>query len=392
MQALFKDCILVLDTMAATTCQAINLSDESRCQDDAEAANNTFCRFHARQAYGLYKGYKRRGKALEALEATCPAFLSSSTSNIRNEAFKAVDDEQTLNELHKYLFQKYALLDRIIRARKLHHSRFYPLNLDYGHKAYLDKLVNDRTITLRALERLERRTAEFLHARQDWFKWVRERQDEEEAAREKESEMVKKEARLFARHWKDVQARLARKKQEEDVKRQEVYLDKAYKERLAQMSEDDADDSWDPIEDAVEDERENFVDLMKRLLWLGTASSSTEGQNIMPIRSVAATSAPAGKENVDPNKSTTKNARKRAKGKQKALEAPKEESRDDDKVRVEVNESREEMRKRLLEGVRYRPSEGVKGEMIGGTIDAPLKTIGRIAPMPAKEVDKILDE
>lgn len=206
--------------------------------------------------------------------------------------------------------------------------------------------------------------------------------------------MVKKESRLFARHWKEVQARLARKKRNEDVKRQEAFLDEAHKERLAQMSEEEGDEGWDPIEDAVEDERDSFVDLMKRLLWLSDASSPVvvEESTPAPSRDVQATPPPSGKENLEPNKGKTKNARKRAKAKAKTLEAPKDDALDDNTVKVEVNESIEDMRRRLIKGVRYAPSEGVKGDVIGGTIENHAMTIGRIPPIPAGEVDSILEE
>lgn len=90
------------------------------------------------------------------------------------------------------------------------HSRFFSLSLDYGHKAYLDKLAKDKFTTLRTLERLERRTAEVLHEKARWFKWVRERQDQEDASRDNESKQIKREAQLFKRHWREIQLRMAR--------------------------------------------------------------------------------------------------------------------------------------------------------------------------------------
>ena len=384
----------------APICTALNLSDESKCQDEATSTDGLFCRFHSKECYGLYRGYKIRNARLDALDASPPVYLASSKAALRNETFADVDDETVLNELHTHLFKKHALLDRVIRARKLHHSHFYSLNLDYGHKAYLDKLTNDKFVVLRALERLERRIAEVLYAQQKWFKWVRDCQDEEETAREKESEMIKKEAKLFKRRWKEVEARMKDKRRQEDEKRQQVFLDEAYQERTKQMSDEEQEESWDPIEDAVEDERQSFVELMRHLLWL---RERPEVVNEEVATSQKATKAPQtdtglkpaanGKENVEPNKSLSKNARKRAKAKAKATELPKENAVEEDgAVKVEVNETREEMTNRLSEGVKYRVGEGIRGSIMAGTIENPMETTGKVPGMPKDEVTKVLDE
>ena len=185
---------------------------------------------------GLYLDYKRRNRALDALSP--PRYLAESKTPLRNQKFKDLDNLDVLQELHHFLFVKHNLLDRVVRARQLHHSRFYSLNLDYGHKAYIDKLTNERFVVLQSLERVDRRIAEVLYEQSNWFKWVRERQDNEEAAREKESQKIKKEAKMFRRHWKEVQARLREKRKAEDQRRQDTYLDQVYRERIAQMSEE----------------------------------------------------------------------------------------------------------------------------------------------------------
>jgi hypothetical protein len=394
----------------ASTCTALNLSDSSKCSELAHSSDGLFCRFHEKQCHGLYKGYKIRNAQLDGLDKDPPLYLLNSESSLRNETFANVTDEDTLNVLHKHLFKKQVLLDRVIRARKLHHSRFYSLNLDYGHKAYLDKLTNDKFSVLRALERLERQTAEVLYAERKWFKWVRQQQDEEDAARVKESEIVKKEAKLFRRHWKEVGARMDQKRRVEELKKQETDLEAAYREAQAQKDEEtDDEEGWDPIEDAVEDERGSFVDMMRHLLWLPPSSAHNQGCNqqteydVQPGPSTeknmsAASARDPGKENIDPNAGKSKNARKRAKAKAKALDLSKPDmagSKDVenmDEVRVEVNESREAMRKRLQEGVKYNAGEGVRGEMMAGTIETPLATLGRIPGIPGEEVEKILEE
>lgn len=351
---------------------------------------------------GMYLGYKKRNSQLDALNAALPDYLVKSGTSIRNETFAAVKDEKTLNELYHYLFKKHNLLDRVIRARKLHHAHFYSQTLDYGHKQYLDRLVNDKSGVSHALEKLQRRTAEVLYEQQKWFKWVRERQDEEEETRENESKRVKKEALLFKRHMKTVNARLEKKRRLEEKKNQEEYLDQAYEERLRQASEGEAEIEFDPIEDTIEDEREDYVDLMRRLMWLTAASerldvtaNSNETKTLsLPDRSRNAES--ADKENINPKSSTpakykntgSRNAKKKAKAKVKAQARQEEESA----PKTEVNETREEMRDRLLKGEVFNMDEGMDGPMLAGTVDRPSETIGKIPGMSAEEVEKILEE
>lgn len=68
--------------------------------------------------------------------------------------------EAECKELHDWLWTKYQLLERVIRARKLHHSRFFSQNMDYGHVKFLDQLKNQKIHVTYALEKLERRTTE----------------------------------------------------------------------------------------------------------------------------------------------------------------------------------------------------------------------------------------
>lgn len=48
------------------------------------------------------------------------------------------------------------------------------MNMDYGHQHYLDNLQNQKHITARALEKLEKRTGQVLFMQQEWFQWARE--------------------------------------------------------------------------------------------------------------------------------------------------------------------------------------------------------------------------
>lgn len=105
-------------------CTVLNLSDESRCPDEATNSNSLFCRLRAKQVIGLYLGYKRRNAKLNAMSAAPPKYLVEHESiPLRNQKFRDTEDLEVLNELHRYLFEKHNLFGRVVRARQLHHSR-----------------------------------------------------------------------------------------------------------------------------------------------------------------------------------------------------------------------------------------------------------------------------
>ncbi|KAF1983275.1 hypothetical protein K402DRAFT_338776 [Aulographum hederae CBS 113979] len=387
----------------APQCTALSIADERKCTQAATSSNGLFCAFHNKQCYGLYKGYKTRNARLDALVATPPKYIAESKIPLLNQTFADVETEPVLRELHDHLFSRYALLDRVIRARKLHHSRFYSLKLDYGHQVYLDKLQSHRTAVLKALERLERRTAEVLFKRQKWFKWVRQCQDDEEAQREGEKKKVKLEAAMFRRHWKDVQSRLKALRAKEEKRRQDEFLDQAYNERKMQETEagdDDEDDSWDPIEDVLKDERGSYIDLIKYFLWIET---SVPPQNTAKKRTSASTSGtPSGlsgvdstttelqKLNVDEPATAKKKKRKPRNAKaitEKGESAQKEPERHPEKESVE---SRSEMASRLRAGEQLDHNV-IKGVLVTGKYGKP-KLSHRTAPLSEGEIESLLDD
>ncbi|KAI9694857.1 MAG: hypothetical protein M1822_000473 [Bathelium mastoideum] len=394
-------------------CQALNLSDEKRCTAEATSSNGLFCHFHSRQCHGLYRGYKNRNAKLDTLTAAPPPYLANTKKALVNNNFTDIDDETTIAELHGHLFRKYALLDRVIRARKLHHSRFFALSMDYGHQAYLDKLQSERTVTLCALENLERRTVEILYKQQKWLRWVEDCQDEEEKLRDSEKKKIKKEAALFRRHWKEVERRMQEKRRVENEKMQEEFLNKAFAERISEMSDEDASE-WDPIEDTIEDERANFADMIKRLLWLpiSTTGSAQEQEGVCAETPEKASAANQGERssgdhasNSSPSLSgdktvtTPKSAKKQAKkARAKAVKTSEaaiknETNHGNDEVTSPMNESEEETRNRLLQGQKYDPLAGLKGTggwQVSGTIENPTEWMGKTATLPAEEVEKLM--
>ena len=132
----------------------------------------------------LYLGYKGRNAVLDIQEL--PVYLAGKKASIVVQDFNDVDSEATLRELHDYLFRRYNLLDRVIRARKLHHSHFFAVDNDYGHEKYLDRLQNERYNMVKALEKLGKRAAEVMYEQKQWFGWIKQCQEKE--AEEAESE------------------------------------------------------------------------------------------------------------------------------------------------------------------------------------------------------------
>jgi hypothetical protein len=415
-------------------CQALNLSDAQRCVAEATAHDGLFCRFHARQCFGLYMGYKRRNAELDALAGHEPSCLRGSKTPLARQTFDGVTSEDHIHEVHEYLFGQYVLLGKVIAARKLHHKHFFSLEMDYGHKAYLDKLISTRQSVLKALENLERRTAQLMYEKEKWYSWVRQVQDDEDQNREKEQKKVKLEAALFRRHWREMEIRLAAAREKEEKKRQEAYLDEVWKERMA--AEPDADSvAWDPIEDVFEEGRGRYLDLIRQFLWIeapaaevdaaepakgaappaGVASTSEQ-----PERVTAATEGTAAEtDGEQPGSGQPKKPKKRggkkkkkknevlppsdaASGTTRVEEPPKlvavpqgmqnsenqtqMQEQEPGKVKIE---SKDEIRTRLRAGVEKDYSH-VNGPMLVGTAQTPPELFYRTAPVKDEDISDLV--
>jgi hypothetical protein len=264
----------------------------------------------------------------------------------------------------------------VIRARKIHHSHFFSLVLDYGHQKYLDNLQSQKFTLLRALERLERRTADVLYAQKKWFNWVRTRQDEEDSQREKESKRIKQEAALFKRQCKQMELRMSQLRKQEELRRQEEYLEEAYKSRQAQTDSDEAD--WDPIEEVVENERGNYLALIKFFLWQDDTSqdtglvSSPTATTETPVKSSGPTN--GQKVSSQAKSLSTTNGRPNGKNKKKAKDPTPQ------PAETPPVETKSEMRHRLLHGSQYvrECGEGV--------------LCAAVAALPDEEVDRLIEE
>ncbi|CAG8959200.1 hypothetical protein HYFRA_00012557 [Hymenoscyphus fraxineus] len=304
-------------TESLTQCRALNVSDEKQCGEKATSVNGHFCSFHSKQCQALYRGYKTRNARLEKLDANPPPYLAETKIPLVNQTFADVETKEVCQELHDHLFLKFQLLDRVIRARKLHHSRFFSMDMDYGHERYLSSLQVQKATVTKALERLERRTAEVLYASELWFKWIRECQNSEEENREKEQKKVKQEAALWKRHWKATQERMRVFREKEDKLRQDNFLEAVYKERLAEKEDagEDSGEDWDPIEEVLEDSRGNFIDLIKHFLWIESPIDVNEKNKAADNEETSTSS-----EVQAPSPAKTATPKKKTAGKSKAVE------------------------------------------------------------------------
>jgi hypothetical protein len=298
-----------------------------------------------------------------------------------------IDDEATLKALHDYTFKTYQLLDRVIRARKLHHSHFFAIDNDYGHQKYLDKLLNDKQNMAKALEKLGKRAATVMYEQKQWFDWVKDTQAKEEKEGETESKKVKLESLLFQRHQKELKRQQREMQAKEAQRQQEQYLDETYKLRLSDMSEEEQDD-WDPIKDVYGYERDNYVELIKYFLMLKDNESNGENEDASAEAESPQVDGASG--SVAPAKALSKSAKKRAKkanAETKKLADPKSQTEEGRGANVIEMETRGQMRERLRKPVKFERATGWYVQGIGPNgYDAQTPVI------PDDEIEQLLDE
>lgn len=376
--------MLQLDIMAESQCEAKNISDEQRCREAATASNGIFCKFHAQQAYGLYMGYKRRNVELDHLAANPPSLLSRTST----QDFADITDESSLRELQQHLFKRYILLDRVIRARKLHESRFYSMSYDYGHQAYIDKLNGQKFTVLRTLWRIAQRAMDLAHHKENWYKWIQQCQLDEEQARGKESAKVKAENALFKRNQKEMERLRQIRRANEEQECQNVFLEAAYQQRMAELEEEASE--WDPIEDVIADDRGNYVNLIRHFLWaehppeefsVHFSSAQSKAHPAEKPLDKKGDEAPTEK---DGNAATKKKKKSKAK---KTSTAMSDASEKPDKNNIETQAA---MQERLTRSQEYRPPPG--SFVMAGTIQRPAEVLKTGAPIAESELDELMRE
>lgn len=313
-----------------------------------------------------------------------PTYLAIKKSSVAVQDFTDVEDEATLRSVHDYVFRRYNLLDRVIRARRLHHSHFFAIDNDYGHEKYLDRLQNERRIMVKALEKLGKRAASLMHQQKQWYGWVKKAQDEEEKNGESESNKVKLESLLFKRHQKELARHQREMRAREDKKRQDEYLNQVYEQRLSDMSEEEQDD-WDPVQDVHGYEKDNYIDLIKFFLMIedGAQSSEEASQSASTEHDDTPVSATAGK-------ALSKSAKKRARkvnAEVKKMADPTLQTAEGRGSNVIEMETTQQMRDRLRQPVKFERSSGV---YLAG--NGPLGIDATTHVLPEDEVEQLLKE
>jgi hypothetical protein len=298
--------------------------------------------------------------------------------------FGDVKDEATLREIHDYVFERYNLLDRVIRARKLHHSHFFAIDNDYGHERYLDRLQNERHVMAKALEKLGKRAAALMHQQKQWYDWVKKAQEEEEKHAETESKKVKLESLLFRRHQKEIARHQRVMKSKEDKKRQEKYLDEVYTQRLSEMSEEEQDD-WDPIQDVYGYEKDNYIELIKFFLMLEQKERYGE-ESGFPDLAEATEGAPSSAGGKALSKSAKKRAKK-ANAEVRKMADPALQTAGGRGSNVIEMETKQQMRERLRNPVKF---ERARGWYTTG--NGPLGIDAKTPVLLDDEIGQLLDE
>lgn len=107
--------MVVVHEAVEPQCRALNLSDARRCVGEATAHDGLFCRFHARQCFGLYRGYKRRNAELDALAQQEPAFLRSSGTPLANQTSYGISCGWSVQLQQRWTEPSLALLPPLLR-------------------------------------------------------------------------------------------------------------------------------------------------------------------------------------------------------------------------------------------------------------------------------------
>lgn len=359
-----------------------DLSGQTACDREATSLDGRLCAFHSRQCQALYRGYKKRNAELDLL--ALPPYLESSKGSIAVQDFTDLKKEAALREVHDYLFRRYNLLDRVIRARRLHHSHFFAIDNDYGHEKYLDQLQNQRYIMAKALERLGKQAAAVMYEQKQWFDWVKQCQEKEEKEGENESKKIKLESLLFRRHQKEIDRHQREIRSKENKKLQEQYLEEVYNQRLSEMS-DIEQDEWDPIQDVYGYERDNYVDLIKFFLML------EEHENVDVDAAAAKTVQSDGTSSINPpGKVLSKSAKKRARkanAEVKKMSDPMSQTIDGRGANIIEMETKAEMRDRLRRPVEF---ERPRGWYVDGSGPSGLHASTPV--LPDDEIEQLLGE
>jgi len=153
------------------------------------------------------------------------------------------------------------------------------------------------------------------------------------------------------------------------------------------MSTDD-ELNWDPIEDVVENDRNNYLDLIKRLLWIADIPSEISStEETTKSQEMESQDGPAAS-----SEEASKKKKKKVKSKAVALVTNTEDDSGSSKgklppgARCSINETSQQMRERLRRGMGYIPA-GIT--LARGVHDGNVTQEKSTASMQAEEIDEL---
>lgn len=364
----------------------------------------------------MYRGYKRRNAKLDSMVP--PPYLANAKTQLAANSFADLDSVSEIRQVLEFMHAQFSLLDRVVMARVKHSKHFFPEQLDYGHKAFVDKLVQQRHTVENALNRLVKRYQQVAYHNEKWFQWVAERQKEQDASEEKLKKKVKLEAAMFRRHLRQVEERLDRRRVKERKRRQDADLERAFQERLTLADVSDADD---PIDNLVDDSRSRYIELIMHFLWMDDQDGDEESP-VMDFEETAETLAQqlaaGGGKNQKKSKSKSKSKKKKPKDQNTVPDQTEDHTKaavkassstmskavsskgsvtpavasqttpEPDKTKIET---RAAMRDRLRHGV-DKDFSSMTGPQVLGTYQEPYELRNKTAPIPEEEIRTLLGE
>ena len=77
----------------------------------------------------MYRGYKRRNVRLDELRENPPQSLKD--KKFTSATFEEIESKEELSEVRLHIWELHNNLQRVIKARKVHHEQFFSLDMDF---------------------------------------------------------------------------------------------------------------------------------------------------------------------------------------------------------------------------------------------------------------------
>jgi hypothetical protein len=237
------------------TCTAIYLTTKEKCLAPIPAdliPKPPFCQYHHKQYKSFYITYKNRNTRLDEFEKSRPNHVpkeilpeqlrkSNEPYDFTNITTVGKDENviERLKDIHGYLWDRYILINRTILGRTIHHEHFFKNNVDSAHQFHLDKLHKDLGKVNDTLAALKKHIVEVRKEQEVWREWIRARQEQED--------LQSAEARKLNRQAWENERRQAKENKGEIVDEKSTF--------------------WDPVESAIDEIRQGYINLLRLLLF-----------------------------------------------------------------------------------------------------------------------------